>query len=254
LQAVSSTDAEENAVQLSPLFSSTARAPQPVWRGSVAAPVKFSPTPRKLVAGWYRLVRAWKRVLKGILWRAVDRVYEALISFLNYTTGQLDPSIDAIAERSGYSPRHVVTALAVLRELRVIVRIRRCDEYRDGSGRHHLRQIRNAYQLLPPSQWLGFTDPSPPPPEPGTWGDHPPSLSALEEAAAAIVQGHADAALAALENEHLDPLTRALTELGRLVNSRSFTGLQRLPRNPVVSSSKKEPASIVGFFIPPDTS
>jgi hypothetical protein len=132
-------------VQLSPLFSTAARAPQPVWRGSTAAPVKFSPTPRKTVARWYRLVRAWKRVLKGILWRAVDRVYEALISFLNYTTGQLDPSIDAIAERSGYSPRHVVTALKVLRELRVIVRIRRYEEYRDDSGRHHLRQIRNAY-------------------------------------------------------------------------------------------------------------
>jgi hypothetical protein len=254
LQAVSSAEAEENAVQLSPLFSAAARAPWPVWKGSTAAPVKFSPTPRKTVARWYRLVRAGKRVLKGILWRAVDRVYEALISFLNYTTGQLDPSIDAIAERSGYSPRHVVTALKVLRELRVIVRIRRYEEYRDDSGRHRRRQIHNAYQLQPPSQWLGFADPSPPPPEPGTWGDHPPSLSALEEAAAAVVQGHADAALAALENEHLDPLTRALTELGRLVEARSFTGLQRLPRNPVEVDSKTAPASFVGFFIPPNTS
>jgi hypothetical protein len=240
LQAASLADAEENAVQLSPLFSTAARAPQPVWTGSVAVPVSFSPSPRNRVAGWFKHLWAWEYRPQGILWRAVLAVYRALaFEFLNYASGRLDPGLDAIARRSRYCRRTVVTALKVLRDLGVISWVRRCDEYRDAAGRSQLRQLTNAYTLHPPSQWLGFTDPSPPPPPPapGTWGDHPPLPSALEIAMAAVIEGHPAAAVAALSVEHLDPLARALAELGRLVEACDATGVQGLSRNPTPDSN-----------------
>lgn len=225
-------------MQLSPLFSTAARAPQPVWRGSTAAPVKFSPSPRNRVAGWFRHLWAWEYRPQGILWRAVLAVYRALaFEFLNYASGRLDPGLDAIARRSRYCRRTVVTALKVLRELGVISWVRRCDEYRDEAGRSQLRQLTNAYTLHPPSQWLGFTDPSPPPPAPGTWGDHPPLPTVLEMAAAAVIEGHAESLVATLSVEPLDPLARALAELCRLVDARDATGVQELPRNPTPDSN-----------------
>jgi hypothetical protein len=42
-------------------------------------------------------------------------------------------------------------------------------------GKFELKQLRNAYMLLPPSQWLCLTLPhEPPPPDPETWGATPP--------------------------------------------------------------------------------
>ena len=44
-----------------------------------------------------------------------------------------------------------------------------------------LEQETNAYAVLPASQWRGYKEPpEPPPPMPGTWGDHPPLPSQIE--------------------------------------------------------------------------
>ena len=48
-------------------------------------------------------------------------------------------------------------------------------------GRFVLEQETNAYAVLPASQWRGYKEPpEPPPPAPGTWGDHPPLPSQIE--------------------------------------------------------------------------
>jgi hypothetical protein len=59
-----------------------------------------------------------------------------------------------------------------LRDLGLLDWLRRCVEDQDEEGRFRLRQLTNAYGLLPPSQWRGFAEPPPPPPpQPGTWGE-----------------------------------------------------------------------------------
>jgi hypothetical protein len=87
-------------------------------------------------------------------------------------------------------------------------------------GRFELRQLTNAYVLLPPSQWLGL-DPAPaeaPTPAAGTWGDHPPLPELLEEAIAERKHGGTvDTALSILEQDETDLLTRSTARLFRAV-------------------------------------
>ena len=97
--------------------------------------------------------------------------------------------------------------------------LRRCkEEWIDG--RFTLKQESNAYAVLPSSQWNGFREPPPaPPPEAGTWGDHPPLPSGLDLAATVIREGGSlTAQIAALESDDGNPLARALAGLGRLMN------------------------------------
>jgi hypothetical protein len=100
------------------------RAPWPVWRGSVAGPVKFVAMSRKEAARRWHKARAWDRETRrpgrhgGIIGRvALDVLYVLSFDFLNFRTGRLDPSHDAIAERVGCCPRSVRAALAHLRDL-----------------------------------------------------------------------------------------------------------------------------------------
>ena len=103
-----------------------------------------------------------------------------LFDFLNYVSGALYPSYAAIAEKSGVSLSSVYRGLNKLRDAGVLNWVRRCkEEYIDG--RFTLKQESNAYAVLPSSQWKGFSEPpEAPPPEAGTWGDHPPLPTALE--------------------------------------------------------------------------
>ena len=76
------------------------------------------------------------------------RVRALIFDFLNHRTGQLDPSYAAIAQKAGVCVRAVATALARLRELRILNWVRRCAEsWRDG--RFVLAQQTNAYAVLP---------------------------------------------------------------------------------------------------------
>jgi hypothetical protein len=157
------------------------RAPWPVWRNSVAGPVRFAPVSRKQAARLWHAARRWDRDTRqpgrhgGIIGRtALAALYALLFDFLNHKTGRLDPSLDAIAAKAGCCRRAVVDALARLRDLGLLAWRRRCEETRDAEGRFRLRQRTNAYGLLPPSQWRGYRDDAPPPPDPATLGTPEP--------------------------------------------------------------------------------
>jgi hypothetical protein len=106
-----------------------------------------------------------------------------------------------------------------LRDLGLLAWRRRCEEDRDEAGRFRLRQRTNAYAVLPPSQWQGYRDPEPPPPEPGTWGDPPSLPDPIEAAVAEITHGQRKAAMAALEADPGDGLAMALAALGRAMGA-----------------------------------
>src|SRR5690242_19166739 len=143
----------------------TTRAPWPVWRDSVAGPVRFAPMTRKAVAAVWHKLRAWdcdshRHGRHGGLLTHVDlKVYYVLaFDFLNYATGRLDPSLDMIAAKVCCCRRAVGNVLARLRDRGLLIWRRRCEEDRDEQGRFRLRQRTNAYALLPTSQWVGYRD------------------------------------------------------------------------------------------------
>ena len=82
-----------------------------------------------------------------------------------------------------------------------------------------LKQDTNAYAVLPPSHWKGYREPEEPPaPERGTWGDHPPRPSALEQAVAASKDGDCHrAVIGILDSDPSDGLAGALARLGRAI-------------------------------------
>jgi hypothetical protein len=198
----------------------------PVWADSARAEVQFHPIPKKQALRLYHKARAFNRTAKragrygGMLGSAALRVLESLIfDFLNYASGRLDPSYEAIARKTGLSRSTVAEALKLLKELRILHWLRRCvPEWIEG--RFTLRQETNAYAVLPPSQWQGFTDPEPPapPPDPSAWGATPMMMGALEEAASLSGERASPAAiLRALESDPRDELAAAM---GRLMRAR----------------------------------
>ena len=127
------------------------------------------------------------------------------------------PSYAAIARKANVCERTVATALARLRELGILHWVRRCAEsWRDG--RFVLEQETNAYAVLPESQWRGYrAPPEPPGPAPGTWGDPPPMLSAVAQAA---LEADLAAKVQTLASDPKDGLAAALARLGRAFMAR----------------------------------
>jgi len=202
------------------------RAPWPVWRGSVAGPVRFAALSRKQAARLWHKARRWDRETRqpgrhgGVIGRtALGTLYVLLFDFLNHRTGRLDPSLDAIAAKAGCCRRAVVDALARLRDLGLLAWQRRCEETRDAEGRFRLRQRTNAYGLLPPSQWRGYRDNDPPPPSPDTLGAPERVPDPIEAAVAELTSGQRKAAVAALEADPRDRLAMALAALGRAMGA-----------------------------------
>ena len=73
-----------------------------------------------------------------------------------------------------------------------------------------------------PSNWKGYAEPPPsPPPEPGTWGDHPPLPDPVAQAADALRHGERCTALGLLEPERGFGPRSALM---RLPPDRSYPG------------------------------
>src|SRR5262249_47418994 len=150
----------------------------PVWRDSTTKDVRFLPLAKKEAAKWWHKARRFDRQTHrpgghgGAIGHIGLKVYYTLIfEFLDYATGRLDPALNTIAEKAGVCRRSVVNAIKRLRDLGLLAWQRRCCEDRDEDGRFRLRQRSNAYGLRPPSNWLGYIEPSaPPPPEPDTWG------------------------------------------------------------------------------------
>jgi hypothetical protein len=97
--------------------------------------------------------------------------------------------------------------------------VRRCAERR-ADGRFVLEQQTNAYAVLPESQWRGYRPPQEPPgPAPGTWGEPPPMLSAVAQAALGgdlVSKVHA-----LLASDPKDGLAAALARLGRAFRARN---------------------------------
>jgi hypothetical protein len=181
---------------------------------------------RKQAAQLWHKARRWDRETRqprrhgGIIGRtALATLYVLLFDFLNCRTGRLDPSLDAIAVKAGCCRRAVVDALARLRDLGLLTWQRRCEETRDAEGRFRLRQQTNAYGLLPPTQWHGYRDDEPPPPDPATLGAPEPVPEPIEAAVAELISGHRRAALAALEADPGDRLAMALAALGRAMGA-----------------------------------
>lgn len=198
----------------------------PVWKDSTTAEVKFQPLKRKEAARRWQKARRFDRQTHiagkhgGVIGRtALTVLYTLLFDFLDYATGRLDPSLDAIAAKSGVCRRAVVDALRCLKQLGLLHWQRRSHAAEDGRGGFRLVQETNAYASLPSSQWRGyFEPPPPPPPEPGTWGDHPPLPPVIDQAAADLAAGSSHrTVLAGLECDPGDPLAGALASLGRAI-------------------------------------
>jgi hypothetical protein len=201
----------------------------PVWSDSTTKEIKFERMPKKIATRLYHRARDFDRKTNkpgchgGAVGPTALKVLEALLfDFLNYASGQLDPSYDAIARKANVCVRAVGNALRRLKELGILHWLRRCTESMQD-GRFVLEQETNAYAVLPPSQWRGYKEPPEPPrPAPGTWGDHPPLPSALEQAAADRCAGDGlQAVLHTLESDEGDALAAALARLGRTLESRN---------------------------------
>jgi hypothetical protein len=202
----------------------------PVWSDSTTKEIKFQRVPKKIATRIYHRARDFDRKTNkpgchgGAVGPTALKVLEALLfDFLNYASGQLDPSYDAIARKANLCVRAVGNALRRLKELGILHWLRRCAEtWQDG--RFVLEQETNAYAVLPPSQWRGYKEPpEPPPPAPGTWGDHPPLPSVLEQAAADRRDGASpQTVIRTLESDEGDALAAALARLGRTLESRNL--------------------------------
>jgi hypothetical protein len=195
----------------------------PVWHDSTTKEVKFQPLPKRQAFRLWHDARRFERQTRqpGKQDGAVSRnglavLHALLFDFLNYKSGALYPSWAKIAESACISVRSVGRGLAMLKAAGILNWLRRCVE--DWSeGQFRLRQLTNAYAVLPCSQWRGYCPPpSPPLPHPAAWGAHPPLPRALERAAIVASEGgDLGARLRALESDPDDRLAAALARLGR---------------------------------------
>jgi hypothetical protein len=210
------------------------RAAWSVWTGSTTDNVKWPKVIKEAVIRWYHKAREWNAAKNiagrygGDLGSSCLRVLESLIfDFQNYRTGRLDPSYEAIAAKTGLGRSTVAEALARLRQLGLIHWQRRCAHHTNSeTGRFELKQITNAYALLPPSQWHGYeAAPEAPPPDPGTWGDHPPLPDQITQAVDDRRHGASlENALTVLEQDENDDTALALARLFRAVDAREKAG------------------------------
>jgi Helix-turn-helix domain len=194
----------------------------PVWKDSTTQTIRFAPLPKKQAAKrWYAAKHFDLQTHElgkhgGAVGRTALEVLRVLLfEFLDYATGQLDPSYDEIARKAGMCRRAVAEALHRLKELGLLHWQRRCAEDKDELGRFRLKQETNAYAVRPPSHWRGYHEPPPaPPPDPGTWGDHPPLPDPLTQAAADRAAGDSiEAVLARLKDDPGDMIACALAGL-----------------------------------------
>lgn len=195
----------------------------PVWRDSARVEVRFAPLPKKEAARRWHKARRFDRQTHeaGKHGGAIGRtgltvLYTLLFDFLDYATGRLDPSYDAIAAKAGVCRRAVVNAVRRLKELGLLHWQRRCREDKDEAGRFRLAQETNAYAVLPSSHWRGYHEPpEAPPPHPTSWGAAPPLPDPITQAVDELRHEQRRTALAVLESDPSDALALALAGLGR---------------------------------------
>ena len=224
-----------------PGFTQSAKtyAAHRVWTGSTTARVRFAPVGKTEAARLYHKARDFERRTRqpgrqdGAITRNGLKVLEALIfDFLNYATGQLDPGYRAIAEAAGICERSVARGLQALKAARVLSWLRRCKQRPQDDGTFLMEQDSNAYAVLPASQWRGYTgQPEAPPPEPGTWGDHPCGMrEVFEDVRAAGPEASTLTKVRLLESDPTHLLATALARLGRMVEAETPASTE--PANP----------------------
>lgn len=214
-------------------------APSPVWNDSARGEVRFHPLPKREVFALYRKLKAWNRQKAagrygGSVGSACLRVFECLaFDFLNYKSGRLDPSYNAIAAKTGLGRSTVAEALKRLKALGVINWVRRCSPVPGGSpsGRHGIRmeQDSNAYGLCPSSCWLGYAATPTFTMEPHEWGAVPPLPSIMEQAIEDGKKGGITDIVRTLKLDPGDQLAATLARLGEAIARRSApqnTGVQ----------------------------
>ena len=211
----------------SSLFALAAGNPPPVWpvwSGSQTRPVAFQPMKKKRAGELLRKAREHDRRTHqpgsgqhgGALGRVALAVLQALMfDFLNFASGRLDPSHDAIARKAGCCETAAKNALNKLKALGFLTWIRRARHAEDANGGFLLRQETNAYAILPETCWRDYHEPVLPPPEPWQWGATPPLPPALERAAQELQAGNRVTALAVFEEDPKDALSIALARLAR---------------------------------------
>jgi hypothetical protein len=200
----------------------------PVWSGSTTKEIRFQPMPKKAAVKLFHRARDFDRQTRtkgkhgGALGHtALQVLHTLLFDFLNYASGQLDPSYAAIARKANVCQRTVANALAKLRDHGLLHWVRRCAESRRENGRFVLEQETNAYAVLPPIQWRGYRPPAEPPaPMPGTWGDHPALPSVMAQAVAERQQGgNMRQVIGILDSDPTDALAAALARLGQAMQA-----------------------------------
>jgi hypothetical protein len=198
----------------------------PIWSDSTTKEIKFQPMPKKAAVKLWHRARDFDRQTRrkdhhgGAVGHVALQVLHTLIfDFLNYASGRLDPSYAAIARKANVCVRSVATAIQRLRALGVLNWVRRCAKTW-VEGRFVLEQDTNAYAVLPASQWRGYSEPpEAPPPAAGTWGNHPPLPSLLEQAAAVRQAGGSLLAAAnVLDADPSDIVSMALASMGRTMH------------------------------------
>jgi hypothetical protein len=204
----------------------------PVWSGSTTDEIKWPKVIKKAVIEWYHKARKWNAAKDiagrygGTLGNSAMRVLECLIvDFQNWRTGQLDPSYEGIAAKTGLGRSTVANALARLKLYGLLHGQQRSAHHWNGNGQFELKQLRNAYMLLPPSYWHGVElRPEAPPPDPGTWGDHPPLPDQITQASDELRHGARKTALAMLEADPTNELAAALASYGRRIEQHENPG------------------------------
>jgi hypothetical protein len=205
----------------------TTYAAWPVWSDSTPGEVRFQPVPKKAAVRLWHRARDFDRQTKrkgchgGAVGHSAMQVLHSLIfDFLNFRTGQLDPSYAAIARKTNVCERAISNAIQRLKSLGILNWVRRCTAFwRDG--RYVREQETNAYAVLPSSQWRGYREPpAAPPPAPGTWGDHPPLPPLLAQAVAERQAGGTmQGVIGILDSDPSDALALALARLGRAMQT-----------------------------------
>jgi hypothetical protein len=143
-------------------------------------PIKWPQLEKKEVHSWFRAFRDWDRrmALPGHGRAELATMRALVFDLLDWRSGRLTPGYGRIAEKADYCRARIAKALIRLRQLGVIAWARRCEKLTDDRGRFSIAQLTNAYFLMPPSQWTGYTPapahPAPPAPAPETWGATPP--------------------------------------------------------------------------------
>jgi len=237
-------------------------APWPVHRDSKTGRKSFAKISRREATTLFHKANRWNSAhihyradgrparYGGCIGSAGIRVLHSLIfDFLNYDTGRLDPSYEAISRKTGLGRSTVADALAWLKSLGIIAWDRHYSEYEQEDGGTLRKQETNAYAIRPPSMWRGYTDPRPnvPTPAPETWGASPamdaPTLAEyLDNVPADAMHGdqRTKAALT-ISGDFKDPdLHRALASLAVTSGQIAATDL---PESYRASISSAEPES-----------